>query len=172
VAVATGRAGGEEDVARLDVAVDQAAGVGGVERAGHLGHDGQGPGRGQAALAPQQGRQVHPVDVAHGDVEQPAVLAGLVDRDDAGMVDAGRDPRLAQEPPAEHVVGGQLGREHLERDPAVEAQLHRPVDLAHAPAPQAGLDPVAGDLDVGVRLPVHAECCNTGQRVTRRGVVR
>ena len=171
VAVAAGRAGGEEDVGRLDVAVDQAAGVGGVQRAGHLGHDGQGPGRLQAALPPQQGRQVHPVDIPHGDVEQPAVLAGLEDRDDARMVDAGRDPRLAQEPPAEGVVGGKLGREHFERDLAAQAQLHRPVDLAHAPAPQTGLDPVAGDLDVGVRLAVHAECCNTAQPADRSPVI-
>jgi hypothetical protein len=82
------------------------------------------------------------------------------------MVDAGRDPRLAQEPSAEDVVGGERGREHLERDPAAQAQLHRPVDLAHAPAPQTGLDPVAGDLDVGVRLAVHAQCCNTAQPAT------
>jgi hypothetical protein len=172
VAVGARRARGEEDVGRLDVAVDQPTGVGGVQRAGHLGHDSQRQGRFQAAVALQQGGQVHPVDIAHGDVEQPALLAGLVDRDDARVVDAGRDPRLAQEPPAEHFVVGELGRQDLERDPAPQAELHRAVDLAHAPATHAGLDPVARDLDVWVRLAVHVECCNTAQPRTEGLVTR
>ena len=43
VAARARRGRGEKDVGRLDVAVDQPAGVGGVQRAGHLGHDGHGP---------------------------------------------------------------------------------------------------------------------------------
>jgi hypothetical protein len=113
---------GQQDVGRLDVAVDQPAGVRGVQRAGHLGHDRQGAGQVQAALPPQQGGQVEPFHVPHGDVELPVDLAGIVDRDHVGVVDAGGDHRLAQEAAAEALVGRQVGAEDLEGDLAAEAE--------------------------------------------------
>ena len=46
----------------------------------------------------EQRLQVAAVDVGHRDVEEPVLLAGVVDRDDAGMVERRRELRLAQEP--------------------------------------------------------------------------
>ena len=147
---------GEQDVARLDVAVDQAAGVGGVQGPGHLVEDGQGAGRVEAALGLEDAPQVGGVDVAHGQVQQAAVLAGAVDGDDVGVVDGGGDPHLAQEPGPEVRVAGQGRGQQLERHrPAAEPGLLGPVDHAHAAA--AGLlhDPVAGHHGPGGGVGAH-----------------
>ena len=78
-------AGRDEDVARLDVAVHDAVGVGGIQRLGDLGDQVDGPvGRQRTALLDQRA-EVGPVDQAHVD-EQPAVdLAVVVDRDDVRL---------------------------------------------------------------------------------------
>src|SRR5262249_12973931 len=90
-------AGGvEQDVGRLDVAVDQTALVGVVQRLGNSGRnfhrlrDGR-PGLFQALL------QVGPFD-EFGDEEAGAVLAtaNVVDWHDVGVVQAGEDARLGQ----------------------------------------------------------------------------
>ena len=84
-----------------------------------------------------------PFDVAHRDVEDPVGLAGVEDRDDVRVVEAGCELGLAQEPLAESSVVGELGREQLERRASLEADLLGQVDDAHpAPADQP-LDPVA-----------------------------
>ena len=55
----------------------------------------------QPALADEQRLEVAALDAGHRDVEEAVVLAGVVDRDDAGMVERGGELRLAQEPLAE-----------------------------------------------------------------------
>jgi hypothetical protein len=68
----------DQDVRRLDVAVHEAALMGGVERLGDLGDDVRRAPPFQAVLGGQQGAQVGALDPAHRD-EQPALgLAGLV----------------------------------------------------------------------------------------------
>ena len=63
--------------------------------------------------------QVDAVDAGHRDVEQAALLARVVDRDDARVVERRGELRLAQEPLAE--VGlAERGREQLERRRASE----------------------------------------------------
>jgi hypothetical protein len=93
--------------------VHQAAGVRGVQGAGHLSHDRHRAGQVQAALTPQQGGQVGAVHVPHGDVEQPAGLVGVVDRDDVGVLDAGGDGGLAQEAAAKPSSAARSGRSTL-----------------------------------------------------------
>jgi hypothetical protein len=79
--------GVEQDVGRLDVAVDEAARVGGIERGRHLGDDRRRALGLEPALAAQQRPEVLPLDIAH-DLEQHAVLlAGVMDRDDVRMVE-------------------------------------------------------------------------------------
>ena len=66
---------------------------------------------------------------------RPVVLAGLVHRDDVGVLDRGGQPRLALEALAEHRVLRALGRDQLDRHRALERQLGGAVDDAHATAP-------------------------------------
>ncbi len=97
----------EQDVGRLHVPVDEAARVGRVERARHLGEDPDRLPRLEPAV-PQPLLEVAALDVAHGDEEQLAGLTGFVDRDDVGVVDRGGELRLAQEALAEALVLGEV----------------------------------------------------------------
>jgi hypothetical protein len=87
----------DQDVGRLDVAVNEVAGVGGVERGGDAGDDlGSKPRFEPAALADQAGQVPALADVAHRD-EQVAAggLVGVVDGDHVRVLDRDRDHRLA-----------------------------------------------------------------------------
>ena len=91
----------EEHVRRLDVPVHEPARVRGVERGRDLGADRDGALRLEAPLALQQRLELAPLDVAHGDVQLAVDLAGVVDRDDVGMLQRGRQLGLGQEAFAE-----------------------------------------------------------------------
>ena len=87
----------DEDVRGLDVAVYEPLLVRRVERFGDLGEDvDRSPGLERARLGNELG-EVTALDVAHGEEENPVVLAGLEDGDDVRMVEGGGDLRLAQE---------------------------------------------------------------------------
>ena len=68
------------------------------------------------------------------------------------MVERGGELGLAQEPLAESLVLGQLGREQLERDLALQARVVRPVDDAHAAPAEQRLDPIAEQLRADPRV--------------------
>ena len=70
--------------------------------------------------ASQHDLQVAALDEAHRDVQLPVDLARVVDRDDVRMLERGRHPRLGQEALPERDVLGELRREQLQRDVAVE----------------------------------------------------
>ncbi len=135
----------EQDVSRLDVAVDESARVCRVERSGSLLGDPDRTSRLQWAIAKQL-LQVGAVDEPHGQVELAVDLAGVVDGDDVRMLERCREPRLAQEALAERAVRGELRREQLQRDVAVEREIVRAVDDAHPTAPDDRLDPVPSEL--------------------------
>ena len=135
----------EEHVRGLHVAVDERPPVRGVEGVGHLGQDAKRSLRAQLALAVEDASEVVALDEAHRQVELPVVLAGLVDRDHVRMVERGGEAWLAQEAGTERLVLGQLRRDQLQRDRALERQVDRPVDDAHAAAADQRLDPVAGE---------------------------
>ena len=130
---------------RLDVAVDDAGGVGGVERFGDLAEQGDRPRRRQRPLAVDQPAQVAALDQAHRDDQLAVDLARVVDRHHRRVVEAGGEAGLAQEALAEAVAVGQLAGDHLQRHRAFEAEVRRPVDDAH-PAPRdQRVEAVAGD---------------------------
>src|SRR5215204_7183297 len=61
------------------------------------------------------------------------------------MVDRGGELRLGLEAVPEVEVVGELGRDHLERDGAIEAQLGGAVDHAHAALAGHAVDAVAAE---------------------------
>ena len=123
----------EQDVGRLEVAVDDAALVGVVDGLGHLGHQPGRLARRQRAVGGLLG-QAAALDEAHAEVVLALVLADLVDRHDVGVVEVGGRLGLDVEP-LDVGLGGELaGQDHLQGDRPVEADLPGLVDDAHAAA--------------------------------------
>ncbi len=138
---------------RLDVAVDDAGGVGGVERFGDLAEQVEGAVRRQRPLAVEQRPQVAAGDQAHRHDQLAVDLARVVDGDDGGVVEPGGEPRLAQEALAEAVAVGELAGDHLQRHRPLEAEVGGAVDDPHPAAGEQLFDPVAGDLRADREFP-------------------
>ncbi len=135
----------DQHVGRLDVPVDEPPLVRRVERVGEL-LDDEERARRLEWPARELLLQIRAVHEPHRDVEPAGDLAGVVDRDDRRVVERGGEARLAQEALAEAHVPGELGREELERDGAVEREVARAIDDAHSTAAEQRLDPVTGQL--------------------------
>ena len=142
-----GRAvGGEQDVGRLEVAVDDPPVVRGLhpprEQDDHLHRLARRPG----ALAEPLG-QAAPLDELQGEVREPGVLADLVDLDDARVLELG--DRLGLGPEPRELIGRGVGpgQDHLEGDVAVEAELAGLINDAHAAAAQLLDEPIADRPD-------------------------
>ena len=88
----------------------------------------------QPAPPPDPARQRLAVHVAHDEVHQPLALADGVDRDDVGMGQPGGGLRLAGEALADVLLEGELGRQHLDGDPALEPLVAGAVHHAHPAA--------------------------------------
>ena len=139
----------DHHVRRLHVAVDHLARVRGVERARDLLEDRERLVRVVRAALLDQLLEVGALHVAHRDVDEALVVAGVVDRDDVRVVDRGDRLRLADEALAEVGAAAELGRERLQRRLALEQQVLGLVDEAHAAAPEQAGDAVAGEDGVG-----------------------
>src|SRR4030095_2437947 len=83
------------------------------------------------------------------------------DRDDVGMVEHGRRPRLAHKALAEVLVLSEQVGEQLERDLVPEAGVLRAVDDAHPASPEQSLDPIAGEFRANTRHNRHLRGSNT-----------
>ena len=157
----------EQDVVGLDVAVDDAGGVGGVEGLADLGQQvdrllgRQRPGRDPLL-------QVAAVDQAHRDDQLVVLLARVVDRDDVGVIEAGGEARLAQEPLAEALVAAEVAGDHLQRHLAIEGEMGRPVDDAHPAARDQRVEPVPAESRADCRFP-HAAVIPARGRGPRHG---
>ena len=122
--------GAEEDVRRLDVAVDQPGGVGRVERGGDLVEHGEHAWR-VDGLAAEQPPQVGAVDQGHVQVELPVDLAERVHRHHVRVPQPGGDPRLPSEPGHELGVHPGAGEPFQGHHAPVDGVV-RPVHGAHA----------------------------------------
>jgi len=98
----------QQDVGRLDVAVDDPSAVRRVQRRRDLFDDGHRALRIDGATVEDLG-QGRAADMSHGDVEDAVRLAGLVHRDDVRMIQVRRGPRLVGEPLPERGVNGEFG---------------------------------------------------------------
>ena len=132
----------QEQVRRLQIAMDHAARVQRVEGVENLQRDGGGIGRRQrpahhARAERFAGQELHRQD-------QPAVgFLDLVELADVGMRDAGGGPGFTPQPFARRVVG--LAANRLQRDSAVEPLIAGRVHDSHATFTDLPLDLVATD---------------------------
>ena len=127
---------GDQDVARLHVAVDHPVPVREGERGGHAGTDGGDLARRHALGIAQDGGERPALDVLHDDEVGAVVLPPVEDRDDVGVGQVGGGLGFPAEALDEGAVDGELREEHLERHRSLELAVHGAVDLRH---------PAAGD---------------------------
>ena len=134
----------QQDVLRLDVAVDHAVGMGVVQRVGHLAGDLQGVVERQLLLARQPVPEGFAFHEGHDIEEELARLTGIEERQDVGVAQVGRGGDLTQEAlPAQR--GGELGAEHLDGDLALVPEILGEVDRGHPARTELALDGVAAD---------------------------
>ena len=122
------------------------------------------PGREHAELA-EHLAQAAALQVLHGEVEQPVVLALVEDGDDTGVRQPRRRPCLPDEPRRELRVVGEVPVHDLERDVAVEAAVEGEVDGGHATARDArghGVPAVDDATDEGVAPGSHGPQSRSG----------
>ncbi len=137
----------DQHVARLDVAMDDAAGMGGGQRTSDGGGDAGGLARWERAVAPKDRREVLAVDVLHDDVRTGRVLPVVVDRDDVRVAQGRGVLGLLAEPGREVRVAQVLGSQHLDRDLASELRIDRAVDGRHATLAEQLHEPIAPAKD-------------------------
>ena len=125
----------QQDVFRLDIAVNELVLVRMGQRIGHLARDAERVVDGQLRLPPQAVAERFALDIRHHVVEEPVGLARIVERHDVRVPQPCGDPDLAQEPLGPE-RGCQLAMKHLECDRAVVLQVVDEVDRRHAPSPQ------------------------------------
>ena len=138
---------GQQHVARLDVPVHDPAGVCGVQRAAERDRDAAHiDDEGDRAFARDRLSEVRTVDVAHRDVEHAARVAGIVNGNDARVLDRCCLLRLTEEPRSILVVLRQFAVKQLERDMTVEPPIEGPIDDAHPSSADYGFDAVGSHL--------------------------
>jgi len=135
--------GAEQDVGRLDVAVQHAAVVQRLESLRHLPHHLDRLRHGQAADLEPVGQRAL-VGVGHDQVGAAvAELAGVVDGHHVGRLDPAQEAALFDEAGADVVVVGPVVGEHLHRDRGIELLVVGQPDRREAACPDAAADGVA-----------------------------
>ena len=120
-----------DDVVELEVAVHDLLPVRVRERIGELGGDLEHLDK-LGLLVVEMVVEIDARDVIHGEVIDVVLHRDFVDVYDAGVRELGHRMRLGEETVHERLVDGDVRRQHLERDFAVEVELHRPVHHGHA----------------------------------------
>ena len=126
----------DDDIGRLEVAMDDAALVRFFESGGHVAGKrddlslGQRPGG--DALGERRSR-----DVLHDEEVDPVGAVEVVNGGDVGVVQARQGLRFAAESPPRRFVAQHPRRQHLDGDVAVEVRVVRAVDLSHPAGAEA-----------------------------------
>src|SRR5207253_1610501 len=118
-------------VARLEVAMDDAEAVRGIERAGDVGGDAQRVAQRQRPARERVGERL-PLQVLHDEVVDAVLMPDVVERADVRMVQPRDRPRLPLETLAQRRARGELRRQDFDGDVAAEARVAGAIDLAHA----------------------------------------
>ena len=144
---------GHQDVAGLDVAVDEAGPVGGVEGGGDTRADVDRQFRAEAGLDVEQLTQALAVDELHHDGLTATLGEDIVDGDDVRMRESSDGDGLATESLGDDRVGRQARFEPLQGDATVEREVGSQPHFGHAALRQPALQSVApGENDRSVAL--------------------
>ena len=158
----------EEDVRWLDVAVNKATAMSGVERTRDLADNPLDPQHAGRAMRTQICPQVGPWDELHGEKEHSLPLAGAVDRHEVGVGDGGREFRFVRETGDGGRVLGVFGRDDLEGDCPVECRVRRSVHDSHPASGHHLLDDVTRKVRAGGEDRVGGGCSVCRHRYSLR----
>ena len=125
----------DENVVRLDIAVDDVVRVGMLQRVGDVAGDLEGALDGELLLALNEGAERVPVDVRHRVVQDVVGLSGAEHRHDARMVQHPRDLNLSTESLEIH-ASGELRSKHLDDHAPPYDRVVGDEDLRHTAAAQ------------------------------------
>jgi hypothetical protein len=132
----------EQNVFRLDVAVNHAEAVGIAEGVRDFAGDRDGIGNRELPFALESRPQRLAGDERHHVVQQPARIAAVEQRQDVRMLEARRRSDLTQK-----AVGtedrAELGVQHLDGDVPIVPGVVREVDRGHTPGTELALDDVS-----------------------------
>ena len=131
----------QQDVLRLDVAVDDSLLVRVLERRGDLICDPQRVGQRELPLAFETLVDRLAGDERHHVIEMPLVLAEVVDREDVGVTEARDDVDLSAESLGAHREG-KFPEEDLDRDVAIQLEIASEPDDRHTSAADLALETV------------------------------
>ena len=137
----------DHDVARLHVAMDDPALVGGVEGPGRLRGDPCRLARRQRPAPFDDRGEVLAVDQLHDDERPGGVMPVVVDRDDVRVVQRRRGLGFVAEPRAEVGVATVLRAEDLDGDVTVELVVVAAIDPGHPALAEQLREPVAAAED-------------------------
>src|SRR5438552_6172161 len=152
----------EDHVRRLEIAVDDASGMGGIERGGHLRHEaGDLVRREWAALGDEVAQRLSR-DELHDHERVAAVPALVKHRDHVRMDDRRGAPRLVGEPGAERLI--RTGAKQLHRDVAIQLFVAGAPHLARA----AFVDP----FEEAVAVEEDATAWRAGRGLARHALAR
>ena len=132
----------EQDVLRLDVAVDDPLEVRPFERAGHLDADAHRRVDGELPFAPDPVAQRLAAHVRHHVVQQPARVARVVEGEDVRVRELRRDRDLALEALRTDRLR-HVREQHLERDTPIVLPVAGQKDHGHPAASELPLDRVS-----------------------------
>ena len=145
----------EQDILRLDVAVEDAVAVGGAERGGDVAAESNGLFPRQGATLTHPNVQVRPVDVLHQDEAPRAVFHEVVDRHDVLVGQAANHLDLSTHPLPSHLRRGRRGHQQLQRHLGVQVSVMGEVyDGIAAPAQLAVDGPAAANRVPGREVRV------------------
>ena len=159
-------AAGDEDVGRLDVAVDDAGRCARRRARRRSGWPCPAPAPGRMGLPCDAVLQRLAFQALHDDEGLALVLADVVDGADVRMVQGGGGAGLALEALERLLIAGELRRQELEGHEAAQARVLGLVDHAHAAAAQLVDDAIVRDRPADQMAP-SAPC--VGSRMLVRG---
>ena len=138
--------GSEHDIGGLDVAMDNAAGMGFRQAGCHLRGDIDGFVGGERAAANTRGQREA---VVEGHDNKGLAVGSFLDsmnHTDVGMIEGGGGAGLAQKSRFVALVGVEVGRQELESNSTLQAEIERTIHFAHSTGARDGQDAVvAGD---------------------------
>ena len=132
-----------QDITRLDISMHQILAMCIVESRSDLGEDSKRAVWGKCfPLLLQYLIQRLTIDELHGDVVKSILFPNLIDVDDVGVIQAGGSLRLTLQAFNRGSIAGEVGKEKLEGDKAIQTGLFSFMDDCHTAATDLRNDPI------------------------------